>query len=178
MITTPIHYIGKFIKTTGFKGELVLKLEVEVNESFENTEVLFVKIEGLPVPFFASEDGIWLKEEQIAIVKLDDIDDELSAKKLISKEVSVSNFIKEEKPKLNKANALKNFKVIDKQHGEIGLFDKIIEIPGNPLMQIFKGNIEILLPFSEQFIKKTDHKNKTIEVETPDGLLDIYLNEE
>ena len=39
---------------------------------------------------------------------------------------------------------------------------------------LFEGK-EILIPVTDEIIKKIDRKNKTIKVETPEGLIEIYL---
>ena len=177
MINTSIQYIGKFAKTFGYKGELILKFDVSIPSGFEKTKVIFIKLDGLPVPFFISPNEIFIKDDQTAIIKLDDVDDEEKAKKLLGKEISIENYIEQEKIDTSNINSFKNYKIVDINIGEIGYFEKIIEIPNNPLIQLFKEEIEILLPFTEEIITKIDDKNKTIEVNTPKGLVDIYLED-
>ena len=176
MIKKAIQYIGKFVKTYGYKGELVLKFEVSIPNNFEQIKIIFVKLDGLPVPFFVSKNGIFIKDKQTAFVKLDDIDNEAKAKKLSDKEICIDKFVEKEKINTSNINSFKNYKIIDVNIGEIGYFDKIIDIPNNPLIQILKENSEILLPFTEEIITKIDDKNKTLEVNTPKGLIDIYIN--
>ena len=178
MINTSIQYIGNFVKTFGYKGELILKFDVSIPENFEQIKIIFIKLDGLPVPFFVSKNGIFIKDDQIAFLKLDDINDEEKAQKLLATEISIENYIEQEKIDTSNINSFKNYKIIDVNIGEIGYFEKIIEIPNNPLIQLFKEKNEILLPFTEEIIIKIDDQNKTIEVNTPKGLVDIYLNNE
>ena len=42
------------------------------------------------------------------------------------------------------------------------------------LLLILDG-VEILIPINDEFIKEVDRKNKTIVVDTPEGLIDLYL---
>ena len=35
---------------------------------------------------------------------------------------------------------------------------------------------EIFIPMIDNFIKKVDRENQTIEFETPEGLIDLYLD--
>ncbi len=170
-----MNYIGKFIKTSGFKGEILLKFEVGIPTDFEQTKIIFIKLDGLPVPFFISPNGIYIKNEQNALIKLDDIENEIKAKKILNKEISIENYILKEEIDTSNVNSFKNYEVFDVNLGKIGYFEKIIEIPNNPLLQIFNEKTEILLPFTEEMITKIDDKNKTIEVNTPKGLVDIYI---
>ena len=45
------------------------------------------------------------------------------------------------------------------------------------LFEIDRNGIEILIPMNDEFISKVDKNNKTIFVETPEGLIDLYLSE-
>ena len=40
---------------------------------------------------------------------------------------------------------------------------------------IDRNGTEILIPMNDEFIKQVDKPNKTIHVETPEGLIDLYL---
>ena len=70
---------------------------------------------------------------------------------------------------------IENFKVIDETHGEIGTVQKVIDLSGNPLIQIDFNGSEILLPKQDEFIKEIDWDNQTLHVTAPTGLIDMYL---
>ena len=175
MIQEPIHYIGKIVKSIGYKGELVLNLEVSFNESMLDAEILFVELDGLPVPFYISHEGIYQKDENILVVKFDDIDDEFSVKALLKAKVSIKKYIENNNFDTSNINSLKGFLVKDINYGEIGNFEQIIEIPNNPLIQIFNKTTEILIPFIEDIIQEIDETKREILVSTPEGLVDVYL---
>ena len=40
---------------------------------------------------------------------------------------------------------------------------------------LIEYGIEILIPMNDEFITKVDRENKTIIVDTPEGLIDLYL---
>ena len=65
------------------------------------------------------------------------------------------------------------FKVIDKNHGELG---QVIAIQENNLQDLlvidFKGT-ELLIPFVENYIESIDNKKKEIHLQTPYGLIDL-----
>ena len=70
---------------------------------------------------------------------------------------------------------VKGFRVIDAEKGDIGIIQSIIEYPAQPLFQIMKGDTEILIPVIDPVIKKVDREAKTIFIEAPNGLIDLYL---
>ncbi|MGC1633262.1 MAG: 16S rRNA processing protein RimM, partial [Gelidibacter sp.] len=43
------------------------------------------------------------------------------------------------------------------------------------LFEIDRDGIEILIPMNDAFIKKVDKENRLILLETPEGLIDLYL---
>jgi len=43
------------------------------------------------------------------------------------------------------------------------------------LFEVDRDGIEILIPMNDDFIKKLDRINKTITVNTPPGLIELYL---
>jgi len=67
------------------------------------------------------------------------------------------------------------FKTVDANLGYIGTIDRIIDQSSQAIFVVRNKDKEILIPISDEIIKKVDRMNRTIEVETPDGLVDIYL---
>ncbi|MDX1317254.1 MAG: 16S rRNA processing protein RimM, partial [Xanthomarina gelatinilytica] len=43
------------------------------------------------------------------------------------------------------------------------------------LFEIDREGIEILIPMNDEFIHKIDRANKTVFVETPEGLIELYI---
>ena len=53
----------------------------------------------------------------------------------------------------------------------------MIEQPQQVLLQLTTNNKEVLIPVNESTLKKIDRKKKEVHVVLPDGLLEIYLEE-
>jgi len=68
------------------------------------------------------------------------------------------------------------FKVIDDVHGEIGEITNILEMPQQLIFEIHKVKKEILIPANENIIYKIDSNKKIVFINTPEGLIDIYLD--
>jgi 16S rRNA processing protein RimM len=66
--------------------------------------------------------------------------------------------------------------VSDKKSGELGPVREILEMPGQRILAVEHREKEVLIPFKRPILVKTDHTAKTILVNLPEGLLDIYLN--
>ena len=166
--------IGTIIKTHGIHGELIL----EANNSglIENIkESVFLEIEGLLVPFFIEK--ISAHSTVRFRVKFLWSDSETTSKKIIGAPVFINSSLVdlEDDEYLNTPDLLEGFKVIDNQHGEIGTLIQIDMNADNPLMIIQKGSKELLIPFHSDIIKKVKSRKKQIHIQTPDGLIDLYL---
>ena len=69
------------------------------------------------------------------------------------------------------------FTIKDKNFGEVGVIKAINDSTAQALFEIDRNGVEILIPMNDEFIVKVDKPNKTIEVETPEGLIELYLEE-
>ncbi len=68
-----------------------------------------------------------------------------------------------------------NFTVEDINYGHIGKITGVNDSTAQALFEIDRNGVEILIPMNDHFIKKVDKINKVIIVETPEGLIDLYL---
>ena len=62
------------------------------------------------------------------------------------------------------------------KENSLGTVKEIIDLSGNQLLTVVNGAQEILIPMKDEIMKKVDIKSKKIEVELPDGLLDLYTS--
>ena len=67
------------------------------------------------------------------------------------------------------------FTVIDNEFGEVGTVTSVNDTTAQALFEIDRNGKEILIPINDQFIQKVDHAGKTIFLEVPEGLIDLYL---
>ena len=67
------------------------------------------------------------------------------------------------------------FKVIDKQKGELGLIDDMMQTPTQWIARMIYKDKEVLLPLVEQTIEKIDLKKKALYLDLPEGLLEVYM---
>jgi 16S rRNA processing protein RimM len=164
-------FLGIISKKHGYKGDVNIKLDVNTSEKYKELDYLFIDFNGNLIPFFIS--SLRFKNNNIALVKFEDVNDEESANSLIGKSTYLPIDLLEEDEKL--LQGLIHFQVIDRNHGELG---KVISIKENHLQDLmvidFKGT-ELLIPFVENYIKFIDNKKKEIHLHTPDGLIELYL---
>jgi len=172
MINEKTIYLGTIVKTHGVKGEVILNSELNLPNYFEDTELIFAEINGGLVPFFIENDGVRVRSSRSAILRICDIDSEMKAKLLISKNIFIQENSTQIPIKLP-VNELIGYKVIDKIKGYIGLLADLNTSRLNPLLIVENGNTEIYIPLQNEFIDGINDKEKTILINTPEGLIDL-----
>ena len=168
-------YLGKIVKKYSFKGEVLAKLDTDEPEIFKNLESVFIALGNNLVPFFVEQSK--LHKSDLLRIKFEEVDTEEDAEALLKSELYLPLSIL---PKLsgNKFyyHEVIGFTVTDINHGNVGIIQSINDSGAQALFEITKGYNEILIPINDDFIVKVDRENKNIEVSTPEGLIDLFLN--
>lgn len=167
-------YLGKVTKPWGVKGQMVLFLDVDAPEEYAGLDSAFVEIKGKLVPHFFHIDQL---NGNKAVVTFEEISAE-QATALSGRELYLPlNLL----PKLegNKFyfHEVLGFRVIDEEKGDIGTLEQVIEYPAQPLFQVMKNGVEVLIPVIDEVIKKVDRGQKIIHIAAPKGLIDLYLGD-
>ncbi|MFY0713303.1 16S rRNA processing protein RimM [Seonamhaeicola sp. NFXS20] len=167
-------YLGKIVKKYSFKGEVLAKLDTDQPELYEHLDAIFIELKNNLVPFFIERSQ--LHKSDLLRIKFEDVDTENDANSLIKTKLYLPlNLL----PKLdgNKFyfHEVIGFKIEDKNFGEVGIIKAINDSTAQALFEIDRNGTEILIPMNDEFILKVDRDNKTIIVETPEGLIDLYL---
>lgn len=167
------YYLGKITKKHGFKGNLIMHLETDQPELYNNMESVFIDTHGMLVPFFFETIGPHSKNK--LLVKFEDLTPEESDK-LVNKAVYLPL---ETLPELDENDfyyhEIIGYKVIDEQKGEIGFIKDVNDSGLQTLFEIDFNGKEILIPVVDGWIKEVNKEQKFIKIETPEGLIDLYL---
>jgi len=167
-------YLGKIVRKHSFKGEVVIKLDTDEPQLYANMDAVFVDLGNNFLPFFITK-SLLQKGNQLR-VKFEDVATEQDADAILKSDVYLPLDLL---PKLtgNKFyyHEVIGFTIEDIHFGEVGVLTGINDSTAQPLFEIKNGDTEILIPMIDNFIKKVDRKNKTIVIEAPNGLIEMYL---
>ena len=167
------YYLGKITKLHGFKGNLILHLDTDEPEIYENMESVFVETNGMLVPFFF--EFAQVHGAQKLLVKFEDISPE-EAEKLVNKDIYLPL---ETLPELDGTDfyyhEIIGFTLYDQTNTEVGLIKNVNDSTAQALFEVEINGKEILIPIVEDWILEVDRENKAILVEIPEGLIDLYL---
>ena len=169
-------YLGKIVKKYSFKGEVLAKLDTDQPEIYENLDAIFLELRNNLVPFFIESSQ--LHKSELLRIKFEDVDVESDADAIMKSGLYLPLDLL---PKLegNKFyfHEVMGFTIEDVNFGNVGILKTINDSTAQSLFEIDRDGIEILIPMNDEFIAKVDRANKTILVETPEGLIDLYLEE-
>ncbi|WP_114902537.1 ribosome maturation factor RimM [Kordia sp. SMS9] len=167
-------YLGKIVKKYSFKGELLAKLDTDQPDLYDDLDAVFVQLGRNFLPFFIEKSS--LHKSDLLRLKFEDIDTEEDADQLLKCELYLPlEFL----PKLegNKFyyHEIIGFTVEDASFGTVGKIVSVNDTTAQPLFEIEREGIEILIPINDDIIKKVDRNGKSIHIEAPEGLIDLYL---
>ena len=162
--------IGTIVKTHGVSGEVILEIKEPVLIELVRESVL-LEIDGLLVPFFIAENR-QTSNERLRI-RFERVTTENHSKILVF--LPLEKIPQTSQEIASSPSILIGFSVTDKVHGELGIISEIAENSGNPVMIIVSDKREILIPFHRDLIIKINSRKKNMVIETPDGLIDLYL---
>ena len=166
------YQLGRITKPFGFKGQVVFFLDVDCPDDYVELDSVFVEQKGMLVPYFIQEIAI---SGNKAVVTFEDLTPQ-EAQALVGHDLFLPLDLL---PKLTGNqfyfHEVIGFEVIDETHGNIGTIQSVIDYPAQPLFQIMKNGVEILIPIVDPVIKNVDREKRIIEICAPNGLIELYL---
>jgi 16S rRNA processing protein RimM len=168
-------YLGKIAKKFSYKGEVLAWLDTDEPGLYENLESVFVEINKHLVPFFIISSS--LHKNDFLRIRFEDINSEEDADRIMgcALYLPLSALPKLEGNRFY-FHEIIGFTAEDQRLGDIGIITGINDNSAQALFEIKKGDTEILVPMIDDFIVKVDRENKKIVLNTPEGLVDLYLN--
>lgn len=174
MLKKECFYLGKIVSKFSFKGEVLIKLDTDEPEAYTKMESVFVDYNDNLVPFFIERSS--LHKSDLLRAKFEDVDTEEDADDLMRCDIYLPL---DQLPELEGDkfyfHEIIGFTAEDVNFGEIGKITGVNDSSYQALFEIDHNGNEILIPVNDDFIKKVDKKNKTILLDTPPGLIEIYL---
>ncbi len=173
-----LQKIGKFIKTHGVHGNLLLSIDENIPLDLLDSTVLekewvFVDMKGLPVPFLIAENGVKEFANDSFLIKLDKIDTN-AAKKICPTNVYVNIAYLQDNINLeNNYNSIVDFIVCDNSLGIIGKVKYLLDIKENPLIAVDYNEKEVLIPIKSEYIISIDFEQRKITTDFPDDYLNM-----
>jgi len=164
--------LGRVIKPHGLKGEVSVFIESDNPEYYSEMESVFVLMQNKLVPFFI--EALDVRDDR-AIVKFEGIDTHDEA---LSLKDHLLYLPLDVLPPLEGTSfyfhEIIGFGVLDKQHGIIGTVQAVYDSGAQNLLSVLADGGELLIPIHDDIILNIDREQTLIEVDLPDGLIELY----
>ncbi len=171
------YLLGYIVRTHGTGGNVVFFLDVDDPTDYEDLETVFVELKGELVPYFIED--INLQKQANAIVVLEDVDTIEKAEGLVGASLYLPiNALQELNDDKFYYHEIKGYQVIDANLGELGIVQEVYSLNGQDLISMNYKGVEVLIPTAPDIVLKAEKAVKKLHVNLPDGLLEVYLEEQ
>ncbi len=169
-------YLGYVKKTNGVQGAVELQLDVDDPVKYKKKESMLLMIKNSLTPFFIEQFSV---RPKTVLVKFKGVQSATEAELLIGTSVYLPLT---DLPPLKGKNKFYyheviGFTAIDINLGKIGIIKDIVDLTAQPVIQIMAGEKEILVPLIDEFIVEVNKTNQEFTLNTPEGLVHMYLSE-
>lgn len=169
--------IGKTLKPRGVGGWLKVKTDEPYWEDLLLAKVLFIQKGSHAVPYFVE------KSEQTGslMIKLEEVDSKETAQAISGLPLYLRNseILPDEKrtpPDVEESfESLIGFSIDVQGIGKIGKIEQIIEFPQQEMAFLIYQEKELMIPLNPTFVIAIHSKTRTIEMDLPEGLLDLSI---
>ena len=169
-----LFQLGKIVRTFGTKGEVIFQIDSEILSRIKKLESVYLKINENLVPFFI--ELLQPKAKGQAMVKFLDVDSTDDASLLAGCDIFIPiAMLPKQKGTQLFSVEIEGYTVIDATLGETGTVRTVLKMPQQALLAIDFNGKEILIPIVDEIVKNIDRKTKTIHIEAPEGLIELYL---
>ncbi len=161
--------IGRYNKAHGINGEISATFDCDTMAVGE-LSALVSPMDGIFVPFFVN--GIRPKNNDTLLLKIDGISNETQAKRLVNCHIYA---LAEEMPEQDEVycDFFIGFTITDTDGNTIGTITDVDDSTENALFVVENEGKTVYIPISEDFITEIDEQGKTIEMDLPEGILDL-----
>jgi 16S rRNA processing protein RimM len=173
-----LFHFGFILKTQGFKGHLIISMDVDHPARYQKLETICLEdvngnLEEVKLAYYE------LHKNKTCTILPQGIDSFESAQAFLKKKVYLPLSLL---PTLDQTSfyfhEIPGFTVMDKNLGEVGLVQFVVESPGQDILQIKKDRTEILVPLKREFILSIDREKKILHINAPEGLIEMYLGKQ
>ncbi len=165
-------HIGKLVAPHGISGQIILEHALGKPVHFNGVDAVFVEKNAASfIPYFLESASA--KTDSLTHLQIEGVHSREAANFLVGKKVWLPQADFHKLVEKNAPLALLGYMV--QEGGEdLGVIQEVIEQPHQLLVTILYQGQEAYIPLHEESLKGVDHATKTVVVELPDGLLELY----
>jgi 16S rRNA processing protein RimM len=165
-------HIGKIVAPHGITGHVIIEHALGKPIHFKGIDAIFeIGNKTSFIPYFIQSASA--KTDTISHLQLEGINSREATAMLLGKKVWLPQDDFQKLVDKQSPLALLGY-TVEEAGKAIGVIQEVIEQPHQLMVTILYQGQEAYIPLHEESLKAVNHKAKTISVELPDGLLDLY----
>tara|TARA_B110000285_G_C15020131_1_gene561117 strand:- start:486 stop:1076 length:591 start_codon:yes stop_codon:yes gene_type:complete len=166
--------LGMITKPHGYKGDVVLFVDADEPLQYRELDSIWVQEASGLVPYFF--DSLRPHGDRF-VAHLEGVDTEAAAQRLAGSKVFLPEKLLPELPTdsfyFHEASGWTLFDSLSKT--EVGSIVRVLDHGAYPLLEVDADGKEVLVPLPDHMNLHVDRTRGVLEVELPEGLLDVYL---
>lgn len=167
------YFLGKITRTHGLKGNVVLKLDTDQPEMYNELQGVFIEINGLLVPFFI-ENQQWTKDNS-KIISFKNSTPKM-VEQIVNRNVYLPLFTL---PQLTGNqfyyHEVIGFSVVQENGTVCGNITAINDQTAQHYFILDLEGKEVIIPIIKDWMISVNRENKSIMMQLPEGLMDVFL---
>ena len=170
-------HLGTLVKTHGVKGDFIVVLDTDSPARYKALKVVYLEVGEVLKEYTVPRISLKPKT-QTATIHLSGIEDKTTAEDYLKSKLFLPlEMLPALKGKKFYFHEVIGFTVIDKSHGLLGPITTVYDRSNQPIIECEHNGHQILFPVHDDLIVKIDRKERLFQVELPQGLVDIYLEQ-
>ena len=166
--------LGYIQRISGVKGEVVLEMDVDDPSRYKKLDAIFGDVNGSLVPFFVKSTKLNGSSLTLSLEGMNKPDE---AKALVGTTIYLPlSALPPLGDKRFYNHEIIGYEVIDERFGAVGIAEEVLERLMQPVLKIRNGKNEVMIPITNDAVKKVDRAEKKLYVTSPEGLIELYLS--
>lgn len=171
--STDMFVLGKTLKPHGLKGDVAVKLDVDIPQNYVGLDMVWVKRQGTLVPYALNSVSV---RPKVTVVHFEGVDDVDAAMSMSGHELLLpAAALPELKGLQFYYHEVIGFELKDVTHGTLGEIVDVIDLPGNPLFKSVRDGKEGLFPMTDSVLRQVKRNEKVVLLDLPEGMYDLYF---
>jgi len=172
------YQLGSIGKPHGLKGFVVAFLDVDDLEAYRKMKSVLLEMPKAPGKLVSYDvEKLQPQTNERALLKLKGIDRVEEAEPLRNAKLyrPLQDLPTLEEDQFYFHDVI-GYTVVDAQLGPLGTVESFYELPQQDVLAMRYQDKEVLIPVVDELISRADQGTKTLHVNLPEGLLDVYLS--
>ncbi len=176
MAKTEYFELGTLSKPHGLKGAFHLYLDVDDPYEYEDLDAIFLQQGNEMVPYFVEYIQI---RDNLNLITLEGINSLDATKDLVGLKVFLPlSALPKLKDDQYYYHEVIGYQVIDANLGVLGIVKEIYSTGAQDVLVMSYQKHEVLIPLIDAIIPKVDKKTQIVHSILPDGLLEVYTEDD